>query len=131
MGFEVRWRVDPIFLVAGWKNIYRRFFEAAAQQGHRPTRITLGTYREMQPTLLTFSRKWGLPPLEVERPELVKDGDHYHLDTDRRVRIYRFLRRAIEQAWQGTGHQPIVALCKEPHSVRDATGMNHDHCNCE
>ena len=131
MGFEVRWRVDPIFPVPGWQKTYASFFRRVARADHRPTRITLGTYREMQPTLLTFSQKWGLPPLEVERPELVKDGDHYHLDTDRRVRIYGFLRRAIERAWQGTGHQPIVALCKEPHSVRDGAGMNHDHCNCE
>ncbi len=131
MGFEVRWRVDPIFPVEGWKETYRRFFRSAAREGHRPTRITLGTYREMQPSLSTFAEKWGLPPLEVELPELQKHGDHYHLDEDRRRRIYSFLRQTIERSWRGTGHQPTVALCKEPHSIRKAVGLDHEHCNCE
>ena len=40
------------------------FLEEAARQGHRPTRITSGTYREMSPQLRTFAAGWGLPAME-------------------------------------------------------------------
>mgnify|MGYP006280580073 CR=1 FL=1 len=131
MGFEVRWRVDPIFPVPQWKQTYQRFFEKAAKDGHRPTRITLGTYREMQPTLLTFSRKWGLPPLEVDRPDLQKDGDHYHLKSEQRAEIYTFLRKTIVESWREFAPPPTVALCKEPRWLRKRVGLDHGHCNCE
>ena len=101
MGFEVRWRIDPIFPTDGWQETYQELFVTAARDGHRPTRITLGTYREMQPSLMTFARGWGLPPLECTPPKLQKDGSHFHLSGCERVTIYRFLFDAIKEAWKG------------------------------
>ena len=129
-GFEVRWRVDPIFQVDTWQDVYRDFFRSAARQGHRPSRITLGTYRETQRALGTFVRGWGLPAPEWQPQGLVKDGDHYHLPAEARARIYGFLASTIRQSWRPYGHEPIVALCKEPHAVRAAVGLDHDQCNC-
>lgn len=131
MGFEVRWRVDPILPVEHWQDYYLEFFEYAATHDHRPIRITLGTYREMGVSLTTFSEKWGLPPLEWQPPDMEKDGSHYHIPVDQRISIYLFLKAAIEDTWRGGGHQPIVALCKETNIVRKATGITHNHCNCE
>lgn len=131
MGFEVRWRIDPILPVANWAEIYQRFFANAATDGHRPTRITLGTYREMGRSLLTIARKWGLPPMEWTPPDLTKDGMHYHIDEPRRIEIYRQLIGFISDAWLQSGSRPIVALCKESTAVRTAVGITHDHCNCE
>jgi len=131
MGFEVRWRVDPILPVENWSDIYRTFFMSAAAEGHRPTRITLGTYREMGRSLLTIAAKWGLPPIEWTPTELTKDGMHYHIPEGQRIEIYRQLSDTIESAWQSTGAIPIVALCKETRGVRPATGITHEHCNCE
>jgi len=130
MGFEVRWRVDPILPVAGWQDIYSGFLVSAAQEGHQPTRITLGTYRETQPCLQTFAQKWGLSPIEWAPSGLRKDGAHYHLPKEARVEIYGFLARAVADAWRTSGHCPTVALCKEPHAVRQALGLDHDRCNC-
>ncbi len=130
-GFEVRWRVDPILPVDNWSHIYRRFFEGAAASGHRPSRITLGTYREMGRSLLTMAAKWGLPPMEWTPPKLAKDGQHFHMDKVRRIDIYRQLAGFINDAWEQTDSTPIVGLCKESHAVRSAVGINHDHCNCE
>ena len=45
--------------------------------------------------------------------------------------IYRFLADAIDEAWRGTGHRPIVALCKESRRVRERSGLRHELCNCE
>ena len=131
MGFEVRWRVDPILPVDGWQEVYRAFFATAASAGHQPTRITLGTYREMGPSLLTIAEKWGIPAMEWVPPKLRRDGSHYHLPAEDRIRIYSYLRKAIEDAWSGRGPTPIVALCKESARVRAEVGLSHWHCNCE
>lgn len=131
MGFEVRWRVDPILPVESWPEVYRTFFVSAAAEGHKPTRITLGTYREMGRSLLTVSAKWGLPPMEWMLKELTKDGMHYHLPEGRRIEIYKQLLSIIRPAWQATGTIPIVALCKETMGVRASVEITHNHCNCE
>ena len=130
MGFEVRWRVDPIFAVEGWQQLYATFFNEAAAAGQRPTRITMGTYRQVNPAMATFSRGWGQPPMEVTQTGLVKEGDHYHLPEDDRVAIYKTLTTAIRSSWKGTGHMPVVALCKEPKELRRKVGLLHGGCNC-
>jgi len=130
MGFEVRWRIDPIIPVDGWQDAYAEFFSGAARDRHRPTRITLGTYRETQPSLRTFAQSWGLPPIEWTPSGLEKDGAHYHLDKQHRVGIYRSLATHVKGAWSSLGGTPYVALCKEPRAVRTAVGLTHDMCNC-
>ena len=129
MGFEVRWRVDPILTVDNWENIYRRFFHSSAAEGHQPTRITLGTYREMGRSLLPIAAKWGLPPIEWIPEELSKEGMHYHIPG--RLDIYRQLMGFIKSAWRQAETIPVIALCKEPRFIREALGLNHSHCNCE
>jgi len=129
MGFEVRWRVDPILTVGDWENIYRRFFYSAAAEGHQPTRITLGTYREMGRSLLPIAAKWGLSPMEWAPKELSKEGMHYHIHG--RLDIYRQLMSFIKSAWRQAETTPVVALCKETRFTREALGINHNHCNCE
>lgn len=131
MGFEVRWRVDPILPIEGWSNIYQEFFSTVAAAGHRPTRITLGTYREMGRSLLTIGAKWGLPAMEWIPETLTKDGMHYHMPSAERINIYRCLIDMIKASWQTTGSIPIVALCKETQDLRTAVGIDHKHCNCE
>ena len=130
LGFEVRWRVDPIMPIEKWEDIYAHFFNAASENGHRPTRITLGTYRETQTTLHTFARGWGLPRMEWEPAGLEKDGMHYHMSVAKRIEIYKALAAAIAAAWRGRDKVPIVALCKEPRTIRQAVGLDHDMCNC-
>jgi len=131
MGFEVRWRIDPILPVDNWEKIYREFFLVAAAEGHKPTRITLGTYREMGRSLLTITKKWGLPPMEFIPGNLTKDGMHYHIPARQRNDIYQQLISFIKSAWQPAGTIPIIALCKETKDLREALGINHNHCNCE
>ncbi|MHC4509836.1 MAG: radical SAM family protein [Planctomycetota bacterium] len=131
IGFEVRWRVDPILPVDGWSQIYRRFFDGAAARGHQPNRITLGTYREMGRSLPTMAAKWGLPAMEWTPPKLRKDGTHFHINEAQRIEIYRQFGDLIDTAWRKSGSKPIVGLCKESRTVRSAVGIAHEHCNCE
>ena len=115
----------------GWKQLYEGFFNEAAAAGHRSTRITMGTYRQVNPAMATFSDGRGQPPLEVSLSGLVKEGDHYyHLPVKDRVEIYTTLTKAISAAWKGTGHMPVVALCKEPKELRRKVGLLHGQCNC-
>ena len=131
MGFEIRWRIDPILPVDNWRDLYREFFLNAAKENHLPTRITLGTYREMGRSLLSIANSWGLPPMGWLPKKLSKDGMHYHIPEAERIEIYSQLKGYIQSAWQQSGSVPIVALCKETKSVRNALGINHNHCNCE
>jgi DNA repair photolyase len=131
MGFEIRWRIDPILPVDNWEDIYREFFFEAAKKNHRPTRITLGTYREMGRSLLGMANSWGLPSMEWLPKKLSKDGMHYHIPETERIEIYAKLRDYIQSAWQQNSFAPIVALCKETKTVRTVLGINHNHCNCE
>ena len=131
MGFEVRWRIDPILPVDGWQDVYREFLSDAAIAGYQPTRITLGTYREMGKSLLTIADRWGLPRMDFTPGRLMKDGMHYHLPDVQRIEIYRRLIGFIKLSWARTRRIPIIALCKETRSIREALNITHGHCNCE
>jgi len=131
MGFEVRWRIDPILPIPDWRHIYKEFFFFAASASQLPSRITLGTYREMGRSLLTMAANWGLPKVEFKINTLTKDGMHYHIPSEQRIEIYQYLKTIIESAWQIIGKIPAIALCKESKEVRLATDICHDHCNCE
>ncbi len=129
MGFEIRWRIDPILEVDHWEDIYQEFFLTAARSGHKPARITLGTYREMNRSLDTHRKNWGLPPLEWQKPQVTPDGKHYHISD--RTSIYRQVYSMIKRAWAPTGYTPVVGLCKEPRSLHADSGTVFGHCNCE
>jgi len=53
LGFETRFRIDPILYPAGWKAHYQEFFKEAAALGLSPQAVTLGTYREKNAQLDT------------------------------------------------------------------------------
>jgi len=133
MGFEVRWRVDPILHPDGWEAMYEEFFADAARRGFRPARITLGMYRQNSANLLTLARKWGLPPPEwtPALDSIKKLGGHYREPEEIKIPVYRRAIELIRQAWRGTGHEPTIGTCKECPNVRRAIGITHPHCNCE
>jgi DNA repair photolyase len=112
MGFETRWRVDPILTPDGWEDHYKEFFVQAAKDGLRPTRITLGTYRETSRSLSLMARNWGLPAMKWTPPKLAKEGMHYHVAIEERTNIYQKIVELIRTAWSGMGHMPEIALCK-------------------
>ncbi len=126
MGFEVRWRIDPILTPDGWESHYDHFFKKVAEQHHQPTRITLGTFRETTPQLDYWRRRWGLPEMGWRPEALQRDGTHWHCPEEVRVNTYRTMaamcRRYVPTA--------IVSLCKETRSVRRRAGLTCPACNC-
>jgi len=130
MGFETRWRIDPIIPVEGWREIYMEFFQKASSSA--PRRITLGIYRAMGKGLKKFSGKWGLQPMPWSPPnDMVKDrGAHYQLPRESRIEIYKEIKSMIKAVWP-PGKRPEIALCKETGEVREASGIMSKRCNCE
>jgi len=125
-GFEVRWRIDPILTPDGWRDHYADFFAYAARCGHRPSRITLGTYRESTPQLQRWRAYWRVPPMEWSPAPLRRDGTHWHIGPAERVRIYRYIADQCERHFPAS----IVSLCKETTHVRQASGLCSPFCNC-
>jgi DNA repair photolyase len=126
MGFETRWRLDPILTPPGWQKLYAGFLEEAAGMGLRPSRITLGTYREKTRQLDTWRRKWGLPEMEWEPDQVVKDGTHFHVPSDHRLSVYRTVGELCERSFPESER----SLCKETYSVRRQLAMCDTCCNC-
>jgi len=125
-GYDYRWRLDPILTPPGWQTIYLNFFKATSKAGHRPSRITLGTYREKNTQLSLWAEKWGIAPMDWEPPGLVKQGSHYHLPHERRKEIYTAIMPMIQNYFPETR----VALCKETHVLRKELGICNAACNC-
>lgn len=126
MGFEVRWRIDPILYPPGWQAHYEDFFHEAASMGLRPRYVTLGTYREKNAQLDHWREVWGLPPMEWEPTGLVKEGTHFHMAEQERVEVYRTVT-AISRKYLPESR---VSLCKETNGVRKQLMLCNADCNC-
>ncbi|MBN1347350.1 MAG: hypothetical protein JXQ73_31965 [Phycisphaerae bacterium] len=126
MGFEVRWRVDPILTPSGWEAQYEGFLRRAGEGGHRPSRITLGTFRETTRQVDSWRRRWGLPAMGWRPGELVRDGTHFHCPESVRVAVYRAVAEMCGRWLPGA----VVSLCKETWAVRRGAGITSGACNC-
>lgn len=126
MGFETRLRLDPILTPDGWQDMYASFFSSIARLGLRPSRITLGTYREKNAQLDSWRAKWGLPAMEWQPPEMTQEGTHRHLASDHRAAAYVTVRDLLAKYLPGTP----VGLCKETGDVRQRAGGANSVCNC-
>jgi DNA repair photolyase len=127
MGYETRWRVDPIIPIDGWEDAYSKWFKEVSYT--RPTRITFGTYREMTALLRVFAKGWGLPPMPWKPAcPMVPDGRHRQLPRPMRIEIYKKMKDFVEAAWGPSA--PNLALCKERTEVRQESGINSPDCNC-
>jgi len=129
LGFQTRWRIDPIVPIEGWEERYRDFFLQAAHL--RPSRITLGIYRKMGSSLGQFARSWGLAPMNwrPQSPMVGDEGSHYQLPTAERTTLYRTINGFIGEVWPEQ-RRPVVSLCKEKTAVREESGVVSRECNC-
>jgi DNA repair photolyase len=125
-GYDYRWRIDPILTPPGWQDIYLDFFRIASEKGHRPSRITLGTYRQKNTQLLAWANKWGMVPMDWEPPHMVKEGSHYHVPSRERHEIYADITPMLKKYFPDSK----IALCKETHALRKQLGLCNALCNC-
>ncbi len=126
MGFETRWRLDPVLFPEGWQDHYRDFVRTAAGMGIRPRQITLGTFRDVNRSLPTWAEKRGLPAMEWLPGGTVREGTHFRPTVEQRLPVYR---QVIEYCRQYLPDSNI-GLCKETPAVRQQLGLANSCCNC-
>lgn len=131
-GFCVRWRLDPILPIAGWREIYRAWLEDAVDRfDAQPQYITLGSYREKNDQLDFWRARWGLPAMEYQPEGLTADGTHFHLSHEARAEIYSTIRQMIVEVWTSRRRPvPAVSLCKESNALRRELWLCNAECNC-
>lgn len=124
-GYPVRFRIDPIIPVAGWRDTYEELVERLLDV--RPERVTLGTLRYF-PNVKSFARKLGrdISVFDYATERSVEDG-RFRVHLDERLRVYSTLIERI------AGRVP-VGLCKETKRCWDAVaekyGLAENVCNC-
>jgi hypothetical protein len=132
LGYDVRFRLDPILPVGGWEWKYNQFFEDVREKHYvYPTRITLGTYRQKNTQLDIWRQKWGLPAPEFDWRMfggLSKEGTHFRMPEEKRIEVYSSIANMIKRTWPV--FYPKISLCKETHSVTRSTGLGTTQCNC-
>lgn len=132
-GYEVRMRIDPIFPIEDWKSEYGRLCESLLSEVV-PKRITLGTPRGLQKTLV-FSKDLSWAELAFERNPSEDSGWGKKLGSALRKNIYSsVLDKLVDLGFDKRN----VALCKETEALWRDLGLNPGNhpqrkgcrCNC-
>ena len=127
VGYEVRFRLDPMMVFDGWQDAFARTVEQIYRLGIHPSRFTLGSFR-----LLGNLRgiiKARFPESDILQQPLVNDGgkrQRYPHKT--REELYIHAIACIREH----DDQVAIALCKETpemHRVFDGL-VDATKCNC-
>lgn len=126
-GYEVRFRIDPIFKYRGWENGYENLVNRLFDEV-RPSMITLGEYRPSQNLISHIRKRFPNSKLiELDR-KLRTEAGKKRYDQRTRVQLYSHIIKAIRRR----SREVRIALCKETVSVWNACGLDHRNmcCNC-
>lgn len=120
-GFTVRFRIDPMVPIEGWKKEYSNLIDMIFKRVV-PERITLGSLRGLQSTINNAQDKSWVMYLD----EKSNWGRKIALDT--RSEMYRFVIERLSDKYDYHN----VALCKETVQMWDSLGLDYRHikCNC-
>jgi len=120
-GYEVRFRIDPIFPIEGWQQCYDELFRLIFEKLPKgPERITLGMPRGLKKTLIySKNRTWAKGLSE-------KSGWGLKLPAEVRKTVYMFFLERLRALGFNTGK---IALCKETVSLSQELQMGR-RCNC-
>lgn len=126
-GYEIRFRIDPLFWFDGWQEQYAKVVEQIAKDT-RPSLITLGAYRPSLGLVNHIRSRFPGSNLIRLEEKLVMDAGKKRFPDEKRIKMYRYLSRLINEK---LGNIP-VALCKEPLEIWKASGINSAKmtCNC-
>jgi spore photoproduct lyase len=124
-GYPVRFRIDPIIPVPGWRNMYEELIDRILDV--EPERVTLGTLRYF-PNVKSFARKLGRDTSVFDfATERSGEDGRYRVSLDRRLRVYSTLLERIN-------NRVPVGICKETRRCRDVLNakfaLGENVCNC-
>jgi len=120
-GYEVRFRIDPIFSINGWQQSYDKLLHLIfTNLPTGPERITLGMPRGLRKTLMySKDRSWARGLTE-------KSGWGLKLPTSLRETVYAFFLDRLQSFGFSLDK---VALCKETLSLSQELRVGR-RCNC-
>jgi spore photoproduct lyase len=126
-GYEVRFRIDPLFWFDGWEAQYTKVVEEIAAYT-KPSLITLGAYRPSLGLVNHIRSRFPRSNLIRLEEKLVMDAGKKRFPDDERVKMYRCLSGLIGEKLPNVP----IALCKEPMRIWKAAGLKHKGmaCNC-
>jgi spore photoproduct lyase len=126
-GYEIRFRIDPLFWFDGWQDQYEHVIELIATKTS-PALITLGTYRPSSGLINHIKSRFPKSNLIKLESKLVMDAGKKRFSDERRFALYNGI---ISMMRDKLGEVPI-ALCKEPKNIWNDVGLDLKNvtCNC-
>ena len=119
-GYETRIRIDPMVPVPNWEKQYSELIDGIFRK-LCPNRITLGTLRGLQKTIMFCKDTSWVKYLSEE-----KTGWGRKIDFGTRYSIYSTIINYLQEKYNYTN----VALCKETVKMWEVLGMNRMRCKC-
>lgn len=126
-GYEVRFRIDPIFKHRNWKSGYadlvNKIFDYVA-----PSMITLGEYRPSKGLISQIAKRFPESKLIELDNQLRCEAGKKRYDPITRVQLYSHIIETIRRR----DKKVIISLCKETTTVWKQCGLDHKGmcCNC-
>lgn len=126
-GYEIRFRIDPLFWFDGWQEQYAKVVDEIAEHT-KPSLITLGAYRPSMGLVNHIKSRFPRSNLIKLEEKLVMDAGKKRFPDDKRIEMYSYISGLIKDR---SGDVP-VALCKEPIKIWKAAGIKSAGmtCNC-
>ena len=126
-GYEIRFRLDPLFWFEGWQEQYSKIVDIMASFT-KPSMITLGAYRPSVGLINHIQARFPKSNLIRLEETLVMDAGKKRFTDDKRIEMYQFLSTLI---FEKLGNVR-VALCKEPINIWKMSNLDSSlgTCNC-
>lgn len=126
-GYEIRFRIDPLFWFDGWKEQYSKLVDKIAACT-KPSLITLGAYRPSTGLINHIKSRFPDSNLIELEDKLVMDAGKKRFTDEKRIELFRFVSGLIKDK-VGTAQ---IALCKEPKNIWEASNLDiiGTKCNC-
>jgi len=120
-GYTVRLRIDPMVPIPGWKKEYKELVEYIFEQ-FKPDRITLGTLRGLQSTLIhSEDTSWA---------EYLDDNSNWgkKINLQLRAEMYSFIIYLLRNKYKYND----FSICKETIEMWKILGLGYKNmkCNC-
>jgi len=126
-GYEIRFRIDPLFWFEGWSKQYGKVVDDIAKYT-KPSLITLGAYRPSLGLVNHIRSRFPRSNLIKLEEKLVMDAGKKRFPDNERIEMYSYLLGLIKDKMSDVQ----VSLCKEPKKIWKASGIKSIGmtCNC-
>lgn len=126
-GYEVRLRIDPVFIYEGWQEDYLDLVDMIFRSV-KPSRFTIGEYRPSKGLVSHIKSRFPESSLIKINGSLINDGTKLRYPEMKRVSAFRTIIERIMQYDPGMK----ISLCKEIPTIWKQLDINMNGlcCNC-